>query len=281
MNAGDHEAAISPSRRPAVPLSTRASVRRVSGMDIELDLEGLRFVFGSDMHGVPSEQRKLDAVRASLMDPQCAGPDLLYTIYMDFCREADRARILADGLLYGGVIYTAGAMGREFVRSQGHRHTRNAHGVSFPEVYEFWHGRGLLYMQKEVGPQITDCRVIECGPGDVAIVPPDWVHLTVNVGQGPLAFGAWCARGQGFDYEGVRRLRGGAWYFLVDGTRVPNPRYTRVAEPVPQPVRDYPEFDLVQQRPVYEQYLERTARLRFMSHPHEFMDEWASLERRP
>jgi glucose-6-phosphate isomerase len=259
----------------------RSSVLRVSGMDIELDLRGLGFAFGPTMHAVPSEQRQLDAVRASLMDPGCDGPDLLYTIYMDFCRRADRERIVGDGLLYGGVIYAAGAMGREFVRSQGHRHTSNEHGVSYPEVYEFWHGRGLLYMQKEVGPEITDCRVMTCSPGDVAIVPPDWVHLTVNVGDEPLAFGAWCARGQGFDYEGVRRLQGTAWYFLADGSRVPNPRFTRTVEPVRQPMRDYPEFDIVQKRPVYEQYLERPERLRFMSHPHEFMDDWASLERRP
>ena len=36
------------------------------------------------------------------------------------------------------VIYAAGRMGSEFVRSQGHHHTRNAHGVGFPAA-----GRGF------------------------------------------------------------------------------------------------------------------------------------------
>lgn len=258
---------------------SRVSVAAVSGFDIDLDLAALTFEFGASMHAVPAERRRLDAIRASLMEPDCMGPDLLYTIYMDFCRECDRSRVVGDGLLYGGVIYAAGAMGREFVRSQGHRHTSNPQGVSYPEVYEFWHGHGLLYMQREAGREVSDCRVMHCSPGDVVIVPPDWVHLTVNVGPEPLAFGAWCARGQGFDYEEVRRRRGGAWYFLADGSRVRNHSYTQVAEPIEQRPRDYPEFDLVQRRPVYEQYLENPSRLRFMSHPHEFLEQWASVER--
>jgi glucose-6-phosphate isomerase len=257
----------------------RASVAAVSGLDIELDLDGLAFRFGPAMHAVPEERRPLSAIQASLMEPACRGPDTLYTIYMDFCRRAEREQVTRDGLLYGGVIYAAGAMGREFVRSQGHVHTVNEQGVSFPEVYEFWHGRGLLYMQREVAPEVTDCRVTACGPGDVVIVPPGWMHTTVNAGDEPLAFGAWCSREQGFDYEGVRRLQGPGWYFLADGSRVRNPRYTRVPEPIDHPVRAYPEFDMVQQRPIYGQYLERPSRLRFMSHPHEFMEAWASVEK--
>lgn len=260
---------------------SRVSVASRSGMGIELDLDDLSFRFGREMRSVPDERRRLDAVRASLREPECRGPDLLYTIYMDFARQADYPRIIEDGLLYGGVIYAAGAMGREFVRSQGHRHTCNEHGVSYPEVYEFWHGRGLIYMQKEADPVVTDCRVMEVGPGDVFIVPPGWVHLTVNIGDEPLAFGAWCARGQGFDYGPVRELQGAAWYFLADGTRERNPRYREAPEPIVESPRDYNAFGLVQQKPIYQQYLEKPERLRFMSHPHEFMDEWSAWERRP
>ena len=257
------------------------SVQSISGFDIELDLEGLAFRFGPGMHAVPEERRKLDAVRASLMDPTSAGPEDLYTIYMDFGRTAEREQVVGDGLLYGGVIYAAGVTGREFVRSQGHRHTANEQGVSYPEVYEFWHGNGLIYMQQADGPAVQDCRVVECNPGDVVIVPPDWVHMTANVGSEPLAFGAWCARGQGFIYEGVRARHGVAWYFLADGTRVRNPNYESAAAPITQPVRDYPEFDMVTGESIYEQYLQKPSRLRFMSHPHEFMDAWRSVERKP
>lgn len=259
----------------------RVSAAAVSGLDITLDLADLSFVFGEAMHAVPENRRRLDAVRASLMDPAAAGPDPLYTIYMDFGFERDRERIVADGVLYGGVIYAAGAIGREFVRSQGHVHTRNAHGVGYPEIYEFWHGEGLLYMQKEVGPDVSTCYVMRCGPGDVAIVPPDWMHMTANIGPEPLAFGAWCARGQGFDYDGVRRMGGPAWYFLADGSRAKNPRYGRVAEPIEATPRDFAEFDLVQRRPIYRQYLESPRRLRMMSHPHEFAEAWRRVEDEP
>jgi glucose-6-phosphate isomerase len=257
------------------------STRNISGLNIDLDLEGLGFRFGEDMHAVPEERRHLDAVRASLMNPDAEGPDVLYTIYMDFCYKKDREQILRDDLLYGGVIYAAGRMGQEYVRSQGHRHTCNEHGISYPEVYEFWHGTGLIYAQREVGPNVSACYTMRCTPGTVAIVPPNWVHLTVNIGDEPLAFGAWCARKQRFDYEPVRKMRGAAWYFLADGTRARNPLYNKVANPLDATPRDYHEFDIVQNKPVYQQYLEDPKRFRFMTNPHEFLDQWKRIEARP
>jgi glucose-6-phosphate isomerase len=265
-------------REPNMP---RVNTAARSGLAIVLDLDALTFDFGSEMHAVPPEFRTLEAVRESLMEPEAGGPDPLYAIYMDFCFERDRERIIAGGLLYGGVLYNHGSLGRELLRSQGHRHSANEHGVRYPEVYEFWHGRGILYAQEADGRDVSACYAMKVSAGDVVIVPPGWVHLTINAGNEPLAFGAWCARRQGFDYEAIRRMRGPAWYYLDDGSRVRNPHYASAAEPAEPTPRDYPEFDLVQGKPIYEQYLERPERLRFLTHPHEHMEAWKSVEARP
>ena len=67
--------------------------------------------------------------------------------------------------------------------------------------------------------------MVEAGPGDKVVIPPGWAHATVNVGDGPMAFGAVYALEAQLLYEPLRRLQGTAHYVLADGTLEPNPRY--------------------------------------------------------
>ena len=41
------------------------------------------FEYGAGVFGPPPELRSLDAIRRSLRDPWCAGPDPVYAIAMD------------------------------------------------------------------------------------------------------------------------------------------------------------------------------------------------------
>ena len=77
-----------------------------------------------------------------------------------------REALRALGLGYGAVVYNHGTLGREALRSQGHVHsTPEATGVGYSELYEFWHGRGLVYMQDTATADVGDVIVVEAGPG--------------------------------------------------------------------------------------------------------------------
>ncbi len=82
----------------------------------------LGFRYEPGAFGPKPETRSLDAIRPSLRDPNCAGPDPAYAIVMDIGRDKVRAELERRMLLFGAVIYSSGKLGDEPVRSQGHVH---------------------------------------------------------------------------------------------------------------------------------------------------------------
>ena len=151
------------------------------GFEIAPTKNPIGFVYGEDVFGPEVEIRRLDDIRESLSDPNAQGPDELYAIAMDVGDKADRDEIAKRNLLFGVVTYAAGMIGREPVRSQGHKHAISAScGASTPEVYEIWDGEAVIYMQESGSDNPEKCYAIYARPGDVVIVPPGYVHATVN-----------------------------------------------------------------------------------------------------
>ena len=161
----------------------------------------LGFEYGKDVFGPSPEIRRLDDIRASLADPHSEGPEEVYAIVMDVGNMADREEIVKRNLLFGAVTYSAGMIGREPVRSQGHSHAVSAScGAVTPEVYEIWDGEAVIFTQESGSDNPGKCYAIYAHPGDVVIVPPGWVHATINADVSKnLTFGAWCVRDYGFN----------------------------------------------------------------------------------
>ncbi len=250
-------------------------LQAVSGMDLRLDEANLSLQFGDGMVHPDGERRMLDETRATLADPSASGPEHLYTIYMDIAAGEDLPALRKQGLLYGSVVYNHGMLGRELLRSQGHIHSEKpGTGLRHSEVYEFWTGHGLVYLQKECGPVVTRAYLIEVGPGDKVVVPFGWVHLTVNAGVEALSFGAWCARDNTLEYDGLRALGGPAHFFLPDGEVVPNPRYESVPEVVRVSPADLPKLGIPTDRPIYTSWREQPAVFGFLPNPETVGDIW-------
>lgn len=53
------------------------------GIDIGITENPLGFIYGKDVFGPTVENRWLDDIRSSLLDPKCEGPDIVYSIAMD------------------------------------------------------------------------------------------------------------------------------------------------------------------------------------------------------
>ena len=97
------------------------------GLDVQVSHRPLGFRYGPEVAGPEPEFRSLDSIRASLRDPQCAGPNPVYAIVMDVAKRPHHADLKKRMLLYGAVTYASGRLGREPVRSQGHVHRAAAH----------------------------------------------------------------------------------------------------------------------------------------------------------
>jgi glucose-6-phosphate isomerase len=248
---------------------------RFAGFAVLLDPGNLTLTFGPGIATAPVTVRHLDEVRSLLRDPNASGPDHLYTIYMDV-RVKDRAAGLRSlGLGYGAVVYNHGSLGGEALRSQGHVHSApEATGVAYSEIYEFWHGRGLVYMQDRASADVADVIVVEAGPGDKVVIPPGWAHATVNLGAEPMVFGAVYAQDAQLLYEPLRKLQGTAHYVLADGTFESNPRYRSVPPPRKKAPHEIPEHGIAHGRPALAGEL---GLLDLVSRPERYPTVWERL----
>ena len=250
----------------------------MSGLDLRLDPDRLRLDFGPDILHPDPETRTLAQVLPMLENRHAAGPDHLYTIYMDIYRREDRQALLAQGLLYGTVIYNHGTIGRERLRSQSHVHSEKpGTGLRYSEVYEFWTGRGYVFLQKERAPVVTRAYLVRVQAGDKMVIPFGWTHLVITEGDDVLSFGAWCARANRLEYARLRALGGPCYYVLADGTLEVNPRYNRVPPIAHINACELPSLGIPLDRPIYISWKETPDRYRFMAYPELLGDLWTNL----
>ena len=250
------------------------------GLPLTALREPIGFAYGDDIIGPDPEIRRLDDIRASLMDPASDGPDDLYAIVMDVMKPEHRDDLVARHLLYGVVTYAQGQIGREPIRSQGHIHKVSPHSnTSTPELYEIWEGTAVILMQETDQDDPGRCFAVEAGVGEVVVVPPGWAHATISADPGTtMTFGAWCDRAYGFVYDGIRAHGGMAWFpTVVDGSSHPMacriPAYLEQRTcmqgsiPAPRTTASSPVIPIYRQyeqgpRPVHVDSQNRTARPR-------------------
>jgi len=254
-----------------------------SGLDIRFLKNPMRFEYGRDVFGPSPEYRSLDAIRASLRDPKCAGPDPVYAIAMDVGREDDRAELQRRMLLFGIVIYAAGRLGEGPVRSQGHVHAVAPHcGWSTPEIFEIWEGHAVVYAQQNSGDDPGVCLAIHAEPGDRVVMPPGWAHFVANADPAAeLVFGAWCDRQYGFDYAQMRKHHGLAWYPVFTSSGgiewKANPAYGASAIETRR-ARDYPELHLPTDGAIYELFRRNPELVQWVSDPALLKNLWPTFQ---
>ena len=245
----------------------------------------LTFNYDDGVFGPRPELRRLDQIRASLRDPNCAGPDPVYSIVMDVGRLEHKEEVARRMLLFGVVVYAAGRLGEEPVRSQGHIHAVAPHcGWSTPELFEIWEGHAIIYAQENASADDDPgrCFAVTARPGDKVVVPPGWAHAVINADpKAPMMFGAWCDRQYGFLYDAIRAHHGLAWFPILDGQRKihwePNPSYRSSSLSIRGP-RAYPELGLDSSTPIYEQFVKDPDSVQWVSEPARVASVWPTFE---
>jgi glucose-6-phosphate isomerase len=247
----------------------------------------LQFTYDDGVFGPQPEFRRLDDIRRSLRDPKCSGPDPVYSIVMDVGRHQHRAELERRMLLFGVVVYSAGQLGEEPVRSQGHIHAIAPHcGWSTPELFEIWEGRAIIFAQESADQNPGRCFAINANPGDKVVVPPGWAHSVINADPGNrMMFAACCDRQYGFVYDKIRERHGLARFPVFDAARniawEPNPSYRSSdlsSEPSIRGPRPYPELGLHANTPIYQQFADNPESLQWVSEPALVASVWPAFE---
>ncbi len=248
------------------------------GFDIKANVDEMKFEYSSEVFGPNTEQRRLDDIRQSLADKNAEGPEILYAIAMDVGKVKDKEKIKSRNLLYGAVMYSNGQIGKEPVRSQGHIHAISKSCQSSTcEVYEIWQGEAIIYMQESGTDNAGRCFAIYGKPGDVIIVPPNWVHATINAkSEETMVFGAWCVRDYGFKYDEVRNHQGIAFFPIIgeDGIEWKRNENYSSAELIVMDAHEYPQFNITKGISIYEQFEKDPDKFLFVSNPKIAEKEW-------
>jgi glucose-6-phosphate isomerase, archaeal len=261
-------------------MANRVDLSDVAGMPVTLDPERLTLDFGEGIDSAPLEQRRIDDIRQMLPNPDATGPDPLYSIYMDIRVTGLSEGLRARGLAYGAVVDSAGSVGDEYVRSQGHVHSApDGSDVPYLELYEIWHGSGAIYLQDAAKPVLNEVYLIDVGVGDKVLIPPGWVHVVINSGPTPLAFGALYATDAVLIYDSLRALGGTAWAVRADGEFEQNPRYRNPPRPVRLQAKEYPQLGLTRDRAILDVLASDPDRYDYVVDPEGWPDAWGTVIR--
>ena len=212
----------------------------------------------------------------------------MYSIVMDVGRREHHDELARRMLLFGVVIYAAGQLGEEPVRSQGHIHAVAPHcGWSTPELFEIWEGRAIIYAQESADDDPGRCFAVTAGPGDKIVVPPGWAHAVINADpDARMMFGAWCDRQYGFVYDAIRAHHGLAWFPILDVRPwTVSRRFTGsqilligLGDLSIRGPRAYPELGLDPSTPIYQQFANDPDSVQWVSEPARWRTVWPNFE---
>ncbi len=215
----------------------------------EIDLEHRKLFVGDKI--IEAEVRSFDQLKDVAMEPEKVPTGIAYYMF--------RGVEVIEDLRFDVTVIPPALMGKEFVKTYGHFHPK-ANGLSYPEVYQVIDGKAVLLLQDEDAQEFV---AVLADRGDIVFIPPDYGHVTVNVGNDPLILSNVVYSGFSSNYEKVREKRGFAYYLTTEGF-IENKNYSN--HPSITFMRSaIPRTDL------FSLFLERPKVFDFLRKPHKIM----------
>lgn len=201
----------------------------------------------------------------------------LYYMFRHLSRsQEDLRKINRNHLRYDITMIPPNMFGKEYIKTAGHYHPNVPdQKMSYPEVYQVLEGEATYLLQKHIGDEVTDTVVIKAKKGDIALIPPDYGHVTINTSDKVLKMANWVCCDFSSSYAPFRDMEGGAYYLLESGfiknhryEKLPNVRYIAPA--------DVPEFGLFCGKDMYE-LVNNIEMLEFLKKPQQFTGVFESI----
>ncbi len=149
---------------------------------------------------------------------ECEGnPDeVLYWMYTGLSLEADRQKFETHHLRYDLTVIRPGKIGKEFIKTVGHYHSRVAAGdEEYPEIYEVVYGKAIFLLQDE---NFMDSVAIEADAGTKVLMPPGYGHITINATSDFLVVSDMVSSMCTSNYGSIKDHKGGSWLYIEDET---------------------------------------------------------------
>jgi glucose-6-phosphate isomerase len=205
--------------------------------------------------------RDLAVVLRGHPEPKLPKGTLLYRMYRSFIRSSNADLFKARNLRHDITIMASLVIGSEQNKTLGHYHPVASGDLTYPEVYHILHGQATYLLQREEGGEVTDFVYVEAMQGEALLIPPNYGHVTVNTGEGPLVMANLVSDRFASLYSGYVKMGGAAYYLLEDGTLEANNHYGSL----PKPRKVVPNFKV--SKDLYEDFLSCPSCFAYLNEP--------------
>jgi len=213
--------------------------------------------------------RTAEDIKSVLADPACSCSGPVYSMYRDVARsDEDRQWLAANNLRFDITVIPPRVLCGEYIKTKGHYHPDDPSGTGYPEIYEVLAGVAHYLIQT---PDCSDAVLITACPGDIAVVPSGYGHVTINPSHDTaLQMANIVSSKFRSDYHEFEERRGAVWFEMAGGEFVKNPAYS--GHPKLRLVRAHRLSDVadVISDPLYDLIEQRAPVLEFLNYPEKY-----------
>lgn len=128
----------------------------------------------------------------------------------------DTEKIVKSGLKYDITVILPGDWGRQLPTTTGHYHLPiegNSSSSPSPDFYQVIFGNIVAILERET-EKGTEVIMLYPQTGDWVLIPGDYAHSVVNIGDKPAAFANVCVRTPHLNYAPIQERRGMGIYVI-------------------------------------------------------------------
>lgn len=207
-----------------------------------------------------------------------------YDVYRGIRLPDDQAILESKKYRYDITVVMDGTVNGECKKTSGHYHGYNPQRTNtYAEVYEVIKGTALYVLQRadnfEDSPEnikIDDLILTVVREGQTILIPPNYGHCSINIGDGPLVFSNLAYVPCPVTYDSVRYYHGMSYYVLKENGQirvVPNPHYVDAPKPKYAIVKENQKLGVQFGHPVYQAYKEHPDAFNFLGNPDPYVHE--------
>lgn len=211
-----------------------------------------------------------------------------YDFYKAIVEDCNRTRFSHVNLRYDSTVILAGDANGEFKKTAGHFHCEvPGKGMSYPELYQVIKGTALFIMQKVDDCQKTGRMVVEDAifaevhAGEAIVIPPEYGHATVNIGNETMVFINLVSCNSHNFYDSVKASAGMCCYVYRDnksGYRIEkNPKYDFACEPRIVKPKESDVLGVHKNIPTYTEFLENPEKFHYLEEPENNIADYFDL----
>lgn len=255
-------------------------LQKISGLRILFNEKNNDLEFNDDFKDIKKSERSLEELGPYLKNPEAKqGPNPVYYVWRYVHLKKDAEKLSEASLRYDLTLIPPGKIDFEFSKTAGHFHKKKTNtDLPYPEIYEVLMGRAYFLIQfpEKDTKNIKEVKLVEAGPGEKVLVPPQFSgHTTINAFNKPLVMANWISDQTIYDYESYKNNHGASYYLLENNNLidiVKNSNYNFVPEiqKINAGSISWPtEFSFIKNQPLYS-LVDNLEKLRFLNYPEEF-----------